>query len=514
MTIKALLSSPALLGGAICGVVGLFTPTAHASDDAKSTERNAASVTETLAEPDSDEDFDVPEPPLGDDASADAEEETDDTDETDQESVPAAAEETSTKGYRGAPRAPDTSYDDAVREAQAVEGVKFIKMVGVHRLPPSAYPAAKVRGLYGGSMWLEMHGQQWPYMPDTGIGISGYGWVSTGYQKLDKGNPTEEDLTQYLQEGRFVFRLTPTFVHKNWFIQTQAEFVAFNNQARTYPAVVFVDDLHVRFGQWGKTRHNWDIQVGRFLAWELFHLGLGLDLNTLERDGAPDAGVPSIYGVTRLFYRPSGPGNLALHYYPTQFLRFEGLVQYGAASQNAIGFRGAAIFDWGWIKIKGGGEYEHTEPQSTSSQQTSTVYGGGGNLLFVIDPYVEFGVNAAWAKEQYTDIVGVPSPAGSNTHWTAGGFATARLYKGLLVGGGLQYSRQTDEAREVVGDIIEFGQFAHLQGYGALQYFLFDRLMIKAVIAYARSDVNATFTELEPYSNKQVSGRVQLTRYF
>src|SRR6516225_2108527 len=45
----------------------------------------------------------------------------------------------------------------------------------VEQLPASAYPEPFTRGLYGGPLWLDMQGLQWPYMPRSGIGISGYG---------------------------------------------------------------------------------------------------------------------------------------------------------------------------------------------------------------------------------------------------------------------------------------------------------------------------------------------------
>ena len=40
------------------------------------------------------------------------------------------------------------------------------------------------RGIWGGSLWLTFHGLQWPYMPKTGVGVSGYAWVDTGYEQI------------------------------------------------------------------------------------------------------------------------------------------------------------------------------------------------------------------------------------------------------------------------------------------------------------------------------------------
>ena len=52
----------------------------------------------------------------------------------------------------------------------------------VEQLPASAYPEPVTRGLYGGPLWLDMQGLQWPYMPQSGVGISGYGWIDNNYR--------------------------------------------------------------------------------------------------------------------------------------------------------------------------------------------------------------------------------------------------------------------------------------------------------------------------------------------
>src|SRR4051794_15192164 len=56
------------------------------------------------------------------------------------------------------------------------------------RLPLTAYPNRPVRGLRGGSLWQTFHGLQWPYYPKTGIAVSGYGWIDTGYERVTRGN--------------------------------------------------------------------------------------------------------------------------------------------------------------------------------------------------------------------------------------------------------------------------------------------------------------------------------------
>src|SRR5215203_4967480 len=70
--------------------------------------------------------------------------------------------------------------------------------ITIEQLPAGAYPegtedggmsgksftlGAPTRGIWGGSLWLTFHGLQWPYMPKTGVGVSGYAWVDTGYEE-------------------------------------------------------------------------------------------------------------------------------------------------------------------------------------------------------------------------------------------------------------------------------------------------------------------------------------------
>src|SRR5262245_49483849 len=44
--------------------------------------------------------------------------------------------------------------------------------VELERLAGEAYPEPHVRGIHGGSLWLTMHGLQWPYMPAPDESVS------------------------------------------------------------------------------------------------------------------------------------------------------------------------------------------------------------------------------------------------------------------------------------------------------------------------------------------------------
>ncbi|SRR6266545_693170 len=386
----------------------------------------------------------------------------------------------------------------------------------VARLPPSAFPAPRVRGIYGGSLWMTFHGLQWPYSPlvsdnpRTHVGLSGSVWVDTGYEKINRGDPNETATKYWLQQGRFVGRLTPTYTDGTWFVQGQAELVANKDQTLSQPDVVDTDDLWIKAGRW----NMFDVQVGRYEAWELYHFGMGLDLNTLERQGAVDLNlsVPSIYGVTYAFYRPSGVGNLGIHLYPTDFLRFELLGQVGNESgQNALAARPAVILDFGWLKLKGGAEYKHLTAQNEGIKEDRKSRGGGGAVQFVIDPYVEFGFNAAYGLSDHIDVNGGVDQPGSVTTYSYGGFANARIVGDLLAGAGYDYTWLENIHRDPDGRV---GTFSHTQTFGALQYLLFKQLYIKAVVAYAKAGFNPTFTMSPAFHNTMTSARLRLMYTF
>ena len=398
----------------------------------------------------------------------------------------------------------------------------------VEHLGAEAYPGDK-RGLYGGSLWLEpsFHGLQWPYLPRSSLGFSGSAWVDTGYETITRGAKPliYADTKEVVQQARAVLRATPTYSDGSFFVQGQVEVVGNGDQnhAQGDPGagIVDIDDLWIRVGTWNK----WDLKVGRYEAWEMYHTGMGLDINTIERRGATQNGFggnferPDYYGVTYLHDRPSlqDVGNVALHLYPSQFLRFELLSQVGAdavASNtgfNYLGGRPAAILDLGFIKIKVAGEYQkqtksdsaitsEIDPNTGNSTQVKTdskfsivQKGVGGTLQFVFDPYLEFGVSAGigWRNATSAGDTGTPDPIGTYRTSSIGAFANAsgRIVsphlQDLLIGLGANWTTRTDENKDMFNKI---DYTANLQAFGAVQYLVAHQLFVKGVVAYARSD--------------------------
>jgi len=393
----------------------------------------------------------------------------------------------------------------------------------VERLPPSAFPAPRVRGIKGGSLWLTFHGLQWPYYPKTGIGISGSVWVDTAYQRLTPGepvpgsvgNPLLPKTTAFLQQDRLVLRATPTWSDGKYFVQGQAEFVASRIDS-TSGIVWSADDVWVKAGKW----NLFDVQLGRYEAWEVYHFGMGLDLYTFERSGATDnAYTPQIYGLTYAFYRPDQVGQGAIHLYPTDWLRFELGTQFGSdsikgggAGLNTLAARPVAVVDLGWLKVKAGAEYRDLTGSQDGQKQEFVQRGVGGALQVIVDPYVEFGVNGAFGHQDERGQDGTISATGSYDTYSVGGFANARVIENLLVGGGVDYTYFEDTNSQM--DVSRHDNYDHLQTFGAVQYRLFDKLFIKLVVAYAVAKIDPLPMLGNLYKNESTSGRLRLQYLF
>jgi hypothetical protein len=380
----------------------------------------------------------------------------------------------------------------------------------IERMPPSAFPEPRVRGIQGGSLRTTFHGLQWPYYPKTGIGISGSVWVDTGYEHIKRGNPTEQSIKYWLQQGRFLLRVTPTYTNGKYFIQGQAELVANKDQSLHQPDVADADDVWIKAGMW----NVFDVQVGRYEAWEVYHFGMGLDLYTLERQGAYDEALaaPDIYGLTYAFYRPAGVGQLAVHLYPTDYLRFELGTQFGNEfGSNTLAGRPVAVLDLGVIKVKGGVEYKKLTDQKEGAKGEKTLRGSGASIQAVFDPYIEFGVNGAYGLTDHIATDGTVDEKGSVTTYSVGGFANVRIIPDLVAGVGLNYTYLEDLHFDPALNRVE--NFTHIQTFGALQYLLFKQLYIKAVVAYAKADFNPTFGD-PIFKNEMFSTRLRLQYLF
>jgi hypothetical protein len=357
---------------------------------------------------------------------------------------------------------------------------------------------------------MTWHGRQWPHYERTGIPVSGDVWIDNGYETLDRSLENEENRRYWIQTGRFKLRATPTFTKGSMFVQGQGELLAWSNP-KVGIASIDVDDAWVKFGAWDA----WDIQVGRFETWEIYHKGMGLELYTLEYNGAfteddEDQRV-DLYEVSYIFYRQEfGFGRVAAHCYPTDFLRFElsGELGNNDSGLNSWGVRPVAVVDLGWLKFKAGAEYRHEDRWDEFPKET-TQRGFGGALQFVFAPPVEFGINAAYGVVDAIDPNGRIDERASITPLSLGGFANVAPFGELVLGAGVHHTYQED--REFNGPLR--GEFDHFQVFGAIQHpIITDAFTAKLVLAHAKADMYPGFGSVK--HNQMYSARLRLLYAF
>jgi hypothetical protein len=381
----------------------------------------------------------------------------------------------------------------------------------IERLPPAreVYP----RGIPMGSMEMIWHGLQWPHYPVTGLPISGNIWVDSGYERSERSLASENDRAFWLQQGYFTLRASPTWSNGNLFVQAQAELLAWHSSVRGNQPID-VDDAWVKFGMWDK----FDLQLGRFEAWEIYHKGMGFERNTLEdigafdESGGRDSTIVDIYEVNYAFYRSDGYGQAAVHYYPFKFLRFEVAGLLGNESGfNAIGVRPTGILDFGFIKLKVGGEYKKESDWETNQKREAESRGMGASLQFVYSSYVEGGINGAYGIIDRIGPDGRVDEKGSPTTASVGAFVNARPWRDLVLGAGANYTDQDN--RQYNSQVDDVGHFTHRQFFGAIQHSIFiPELTAKVVLAYAKARMDESFDNDK--TNEMMSARLRVRYVF
>lgn len=390
-------------------------------------------------------------------------------------------------------------------------------------LPDSAYPNDPIGGIEWGSLRGTMNGLQWPYMPRSPnegplrVGISGSIWVDGSRRSLETGLDTEPDRVEYRHQGRFVLRTTPVYdVGDDWFVQGQGEAVVNADQDDGLEQqYVEADDLWVRTGIWD----TFDVQVGRMQGWEVYHLGMGLDLNTFERRGAegPSSTPKPLYTVSDMWDRGQSEGSIAAHYYPTKWARLEVQGRFGLAGLgNFVGIRPVGILDFGVVKLKAGYEQSTTPAIDIASKSRIDSRGLGAGLQVVLDPWVEFGGGFANVAREQFDADNGQSLKGSATTVTYGGFINGRVLDGLLLGVG--YHTLTWEnlnSDPMTGS--EPDNDTNTLMFGAIQYALFDRLLVKYVFSpseFSRHERAEGAAVPQEFTNTSTSHRVRFAVAF
>lgn len=358
------------------------------------------------------------------------------------------------------------------------------------------------------SPYYPAHGAQSPLRAD-GLHIGGDLWIDTGYEESERELKSEPDMAWWLMKGRFMLDVTATKSFRRFFIQAKAQVLSHVEEIKG-DEFIDTDDAWVRFGMWDL----WDLTVGRFEHWEVYHKGEGLERDTLEDLGA--FGGPDIYEVNYAFYRQDGFGQVAAHVYPLKWLRFEvGTVFGNELGFNSIGVRPAGILDLGWLKLKAAAEWRKLESQEEGKEQWEERRGLGGGLHFYFDDparplRLQFGVNSAYGMVDRVDAFGKVDERGSPDTFSAGGFVNVGLWSAVL---GLGYNHTLQGDRQLNDQTGRVGHFVHQQLFVSLRHpVVIPALMAKLVFAWARADLEPSFDN--PRVNEMYSIRLRLSMQF
>jgi hypothetical protein len=341
---------------------------------------------------------------------------------------------------------------------------------------------------------------------DNGLGrsalsLSGYFWGDMGYMITKNEQPGLYDQKAEYMQGRVVVRTEYTrILVGDLFATARAEIIAFENEytKSTYEAHTL--DAYVMVGQ-----KKWDLQWGRFLPWEVYYRGLGIDLYTPEESGALGS-LPPIYNVNFGWSRFNEPGQLALHFFPVKGLGIEVSGVYGQEGTSGINYNGVRpVIDWklGGLELVVGGEYFKQSSQRSEFKVSQTQYGGGGRLQYTM-PFLTAGVEGAYAHSEKINANEEKDGAQTFDRYSVGGWIDVYLFNDVLSLG----LHHTADSR------LNNDEPTQLQGYLALMHRLPVRgLSVKLVYGVARGVVDDATADAQ-FDNSMQSFRVRLQYLF
>ena len=248
------------------------------------------------------------------------------------------------------------------------------------------------------------------------VGVSGWGWLDTAYQKFGPwGMGAESALAQnrirYLREqGRFCSgspRPMPSAMGSSsrGRSSSSAPWIR-RSPTRTWAArTPMISSCASASGIAGTSR--WAAsRVGRCFtsAWAW----------TRTRSSGQGAVGPgeaiypiSFYGLTDNQFRNAGGGQRRDPLVPAAVPPLRAAGHGGHISGQTHTRRArSAILDFGWVKLKGGVEYQHANGTAGRDQTDIKSKGVGGAIQFVFVPHVEFGLNAAQGTVESIDSSG------------------------------------------------------------------------------------------------------------
>lgn len=327
----------------------------------------------------------------------------------------------------------------------------------------------------------------------TPIQLSGYAWVDTGYMQQKNTQPGTFDKGVNYAQGRFVLGASYRRDLGNLFAEARVQLVGFDNEYTKSQYEPHTQDAFVRVGG-----RSWDVQLGRFLAWEPYYRGNGIERYTAEEAGALN-GV-SMYRLDYGLGHEDEPGQIALHLYPAGWAALEVSSVYGQQSdQNKRGVRPAlALRRWGFL-LMGGWEYLQRRPQADNNKAEQTANGFAGRVQYTLAG-TTVGVDAARVSQDQIQSDGLPNARESFDKTSYGAFLEADFWRNV-VGAGYHLTTQDNDQGE---------RNKHHQAFVSYTYRLpIEGLSVKAVLGFARAQNEDVDARLR-YENDMTSFRVRV----
>lgn len=326
------------------------------------------------------------------------------------------------------------------------------------------------------------------------IRFDGSFWTDTGYMKRANALAADVDTKAMYMQGRLVLGGNYQRQVGGLIALARVELVGFVNEYSKSQYEPHTQDAYVKLGT-----TTWDVQVGRFLAWEPYYRGQGIEWFSAEEAGA--LGGPAMYRLDFNMGRQDEAGQAAVHWFPVQGLGFEVASVYG--QQNESNWAGVRpVVDWKWqnLELIGGWEYQKQSPQANNSKIELTSQGFGGRAQYSRS-YLTVGVDAFHAKQHRIDTNGDVDTKLSLSKTTLGGFADLDVSR-YSFGLGYHLTTQKNDRDEKP----EHGQMF----VSALYRFPIEGLTIKAVLGYAKAYVENQSTTKTSWNNEMTSFRVRL----
>ena len=328
--------------------------------------------------------------------------------------------------------------------------------------------------------------------------IGGYFWVDTGYLNRTNERDADPDQETHYMNGRYVLSATYGGEVDEWFAMARVQLMGLVNEFARSQYEPHALDAFVRIGHedWG------DITVGRFLGWQAYYRGQGIELFTAEEAGALNG--QGIYLLDRTRGYRNEAGQAALHFYPFDFLSFEIAGVYGQEnSQNQLGIRPVVVFDLAGLVAIAGMEYQHQFNILENDRTDTEQLGFSGQLRYSIGP-ITAGGNVSTLRQDVINIREQADTAESFDVYSFGGFVDADFSK-VSMGIGYHITYQDND----LGELNE-----HNQMFASFLYRLpFEGVSLKLVYGYAWAYIEDIVNQSEA-KNDLHSARLRISYVF